>query len=1216
MKNVKDLFERMMFFTKEEELFYKNKYFQVLNNIIQNHYTEVAKNNLDTFISSLFTKLEALLFKEKNTIVENELEGKLLTELEKNQDNPYLGHLFSALQEAEMKREVYSKHIKEKQYDFKQEPDLDLEKTKLTKEASNYVYKEAKPAQSSPLMKAKSMQIRDNSRQEPIDFTVMSPKNIKKPTIFAKKAAEEVVIKPKAAGPNYDFEKDLKPKKPSMVKLPDEGEIISGKSKGAVSIDDDIGKLSSGRNKNVKFEEKDLRFQKYEQEKEQFLDIENPPPFKRFEDKKGSNKNLLGRGDIREEEEEDFHSMGKKGGQHRDEESFSPKKGSKKDLLRKNEDDDGYFKKNEDKKTSSRNLLRREEEEDDNFKKGMKPGSKNALGDIHKKTEGSSHNLLGNMHGKDKEDDDFFHKKDDNKSSNRNLLGNMHGKDKEDDDFFHKKDDNKSSNRNLLGNMHGKDKEDDDFFHKKDDNKSSNRNLLGNMHGKDDNKGSNRNLIGNMHGLGEDEDDDFNKKDHRKEPSSKNLLGGDFSKKGHEEETMFSKNDRNPQSKNNLYDKSSDRKRPGFDDEDEEVVEGFGSHAHAPKKLSPKRDDIMDSKSAFSKPMSMSKNNLPEKLPGFDDDEEVLEDFGGSPQKKFPAKRNDDITDSKSGFSRQPASKNNLFDKPNSLKKMPGFDEDEEVLENFGGAKKPSPKRIPEITDSKMAFSKQTKNNLFEKPTSQNKLPFDDEEEVFEDFGNKSSKKSSPRKNELISDSKKAFPKPKNETFQNMEEEEDFPPKKDRDWGSLDKKIDNFGGDVDDNDFGNKKSIGSHRLSAVREDVNMEKPMMFGLNSGKSEEVIEEKPSKLNFGLEKKKNLMSIEKEAKQDDYDTMFMKPPNSKEKTNPLSKPSGFGFSQPENQDDDSPEIIPEYNIDNRKPGGLRPLEKQKAGLIKPIETTKMEKPGLMGFGQLDESNEMPQEKSAGKFETFDDDLNVLDDLLPSGGNKKPPPLTKKPGSPTKKGLSPLKKGVSPLKKQANLDDLEGDEGFQEEIIEDYQDDFHDDGEDRSGEKKDRESHLEGSAEESGTFEAKPLISKEDLNFIDEYLFQTGIVPANDDIPENMIEKLNQFDVIESLLNEAMAQEKAFFFSLDEGEKLSGLLDKFHDSVGKSSKLSALKQCEKELHHVSDLLVQYHLHLKEKMEFDFIASGSGGMLGTEDGARWRFRTSDPYRVKVMLYH
>ena len=22
------------------------------------------------------------------------------------------------------------------------------------------------------------------------------------------------------------------------------------------------------------------------------------------------------------------------------------------------------------------------------------------------------------------------------------------------------------------------------------------------------------------------------------------------------------------------------------------------------------------------------------------------------------------------------------------------------------------------------------------------------------------------------------------------------------------------------------------------------------------------------------------------------------------------------------------------------------------------------------------------------------------------------------------------------------------------------------------------------------------------------------------------------------------------------------------------------------------------------------------EDGARWRFRTSDPYRVKVMLYH
>jgi len=25
---------------------------------------------------------------------------------------------------------------------------------------------------------------------------------------------------------------------------------------------------------------------------------------------------------------------------------------------------------------------------------------------------------------------------------------------------------------------------------------------------------------------------------------------------------------------------------------------------------------------------------------------------------------------------------------------------------------------------------------------------------------------------------------------------------------------------------------------------------------------------------------------------------------------------------------------------------------------------------------------------------------------------------------------------------------------------------------------------------------------------------------------------------------------------------------------------------------------------------------LGTENGARWRFRTSDPYRVKVMLYH
>ena len=53
-----------------------------------------------------------------------------------------------------------------------------------------------------------------------------------------------------------------------------------------------------------------------------------------------------------------------------------------------------------------------------------------------------------------------------------------------------------------------------------------------------------------------------------------------------------------------------------------------------------------------------------------------------------------------------------------------------------------------------------------------------------------------------------------------------------------------------------------------------------------------------------------------------------------------------------------------------------------------------------------------------------------------------------------------------------------------------------------------------------------------------------------ERMIRSLN------NLLEEFLAQEKAFFYRMEEGEKLNGLLDKAHDSIMKNGKINGLRK------------------------------------------------------------
>ena len=284
MRNVKDIFERMMFFTKEEELFYKNKYFQVLNGIIQNYYSEISKNSVETTINNFFSKLNVLLIKEKNAVIENEIEGKLLNELEKNENNPYLIEMFTSLQEAEKKRQLYSNQIYDKNNNFghnkMEKPPQDEVKLKLTKEASNYVYKEL-PHPVSPLMKSRSMQINTHLLQEKVDFSTMSPNHIKKPDSLFKKNEKEKVIKLEKSHPNYDFESKIKEKEDKKHKI-------------NIDEDDELApKKSSGRSKNVNFNDKyddDFRTS-HNKKPDSFRSgehVNNPPLMKRQGDKKNS----------------------------------------------------------------------------------------------------------------------------------------------------------------------------------------------------------------------------------------------------------------------------------------------------------------------------------------------------------------------------------------------------------------------------------------------------------------------------------------------------------------------------------------------------------------------------------------------------------------------------------------------------------------------------------------------------------------------------------------------------------------------------------------------------------------------------------------------------------------------------------------------------------------------------------------------------------------
>ena len=165
--------------------------------------------------------------------------------------------------------------------------------------------------------------------------------------------------------------------------------------------------------------------------------------------------------------------------------------------------------------------------------------------------------------------------------------------------------------------------------------------------------------------------------------------------------------------------------------------------------------------------------------------------------------------------------------------------------------------------------------------------------------------------------------------------------------------------------------------------------------------------------------------------------------------------------------------------------------------------------GLLKLMGSLENPQEKGD-KFGTFDDDLDILDDLLPSEKKKSALPLL--------------------IKTHEN-------------------------------------------SEKDMKFEPKSLIKKEDLCLIDNFMKENRLITEN-----LQLEVLNNNDILESIMFEFLAQEKAFFFSMQEGENLIEL----HDVVVKSGKLCALKKCDKELNSVREHLLKFHLEKKEKMEFD----------------------------------
>lgn len=425
MKNSKDLFERMMFFTKEEELFYRNKYFQVINNTIHDYEKEVSANNMELFIKNLFEKLQKLIIKEREAIPENEIEGRLLMELEKNEDNPYLGGIFRDLQHSEKQKEIYSMFLRDKNKKTVMNlkvNEKDLVNLKLVKETSDFVYKKSKNSGVSPLAKSRSLQIKTDNLDK-LDFSQPSPINIKKPSVFNKKGKDVINLIPSQS--------DLRPQKGKMVSIPSDEEddsksklkkkmklaqqepssfvdldskLSSNRSKKDRVTFEEFDKLNSGRSNNdrtnplVDNKKPSLKNIKNNLKEEMKEKEKSPPSSKRLKHIKE---------DVSDEDNPSRFKPGKKAKEYSDDDKKKKKKEKKssdesddeglkkkkkKDKKDKKKSDDESFDKKSDKKKKKKEKKRSSDEDSDHKKNKKKKDKKHSNEDsdedsMRKKTD-------------------------------------------------------------------------------------------------------------------------------------------------------------------------------------------------------------------------------------------------------------------------------------------------------------------------------------------------------------------------------------------------------------------------------------------------------------------------------------------------------------------------------------------------------------------------------------------------------------------------------------------------------------------------------------------------------------------------------------------------------------------------------------------------------------------------------------------------------------
>lgn len=1284
MKNSKDIFERMIFFTKEEELFYRNKYYQVLNTIIQNHEKEISKNNVETTIKKLFNKLQILIKKEKEHIPENQIENRLLNELEKNQNNPYLGQIFKDLQENEKKREIFSTHLRDQNKKagiFAKGPEKNENQLKLLRESSKFVYKETNKLEAiSPLAKSRSLQINDRLNDDTSEFSPPSPVTIQRPSIFIKNHKKnEKKDKSKDLIKLIPSEKDLQ----KIVSLPSdeeeeysnnkkkpkkqfEGKKISNEPPSYVDLD---SKISSNRSKKdrVTFEEfnDDYSPKKPNSGRANYNSNNNPL----VENKKSSLKNIYGNQNNNNDLSktylnEDFDMDKKKGLDLRQANKYDSNRGEEKPSKFKEKSPP----------SSKRGLLNIPEKGSDDERsswakeKGNKFGEKPAV-DLRKA------NQFSDIYG---DEEDFMKKKNKNKSFDKDSSsekGSKKDKKKkkssgeEDSDHDKKKKKKKDKEKNKKSSD-----EDSEKKKKKKKDKSKNKNSS------DEDSSKKKKKKGKK-----DSDDDKKHSDedfdilNKKSPASLNMFGSKDNEK--EEEWPIQSKTFNKPSEKRLSPEGSRKKL--LQNEDDEL--DFGNK-RSEKRFSPKEgskfnlsheqeDDNAWGMHAKKKDdaFSNSKKKLlmeeednswgrNKKTSLLDTQRPEVEERAGSKNffglskedpDDFPSKKSEKMLEKNSGGSsrfkhdlptiKQPEinmgfGKGSLEDfedldemKKNQTSILKGeqkkddlnirktndfFDDEQEeevpdyLLEN---RKKPPPKTL-----------EKQKGGLLLKPMDQK----------HEDMGSQNFRNpmDEPKKNWMGLE--------KEESFEMKEEEENFPnKKKPGNLGGFNMEKSNKFNRFEEEDFENRKKPGniggfnmekSNKFNDFEEEDPFEKkkPGNLGFNMEKSkknndfeeEDPFEskKKPGLGNFNMEKSKKINDFEEEdpfenkkkpgnlggfnmEKSTKYNDDFEEEEHFDNKKKPGNL-EGFNMEKSTKYNDDFQEEDPFET--KKKPANIGGFNMEKSKKFNdfeeedPFENKKKEgfnmeksnkynedfeeedpfdnkkKPGnIGGFSNNDfEEQEVNMEKS-NKF----DDIDVLDDLLPAS-----------------KKASPQKKAASPTKKKANLLE-EGDENFQEEeIVEDYyQDDF--DEEENSAMKKpsnqknqnsneSKSKPIESIQEAEGDaalgdlkFEPKWLFSKEDIAIIDQFHVSVGI--ANENFP---LEMINRYDVLNSLLEEALAQEKAFFFTLEEGEKILSLLGNFHENFTKGGKVNAMRANEKEFAALVEHITNFYLQLKEQMEID----------------------------------